>query len=265
MSHHNLFLSTLCTTFDRRRHQSHVIFLSVLSAWGVLLAVNSVTADEGAIVYASKCASCHGEVGQGAEDAYDKPLVGELSVETLAELIERTMPEGEPEECTGEEAFAVAKYIHREFYSRAARIAKGLIDPPKIELARLTVPQHRNALADLIGQFTPQRESNVEQIEQGLTASYYQSKGMTKAHEIKLKQVDHRIDLNLGEGSPHADIEADQFAVIWEGALSAVETGYYEFRITTENGARLYLNNDQTGSRKRLRDDSSVDWSVGTD
>ena len=40
--------------------------------------------------------------------------------------------------------------------------------------------------------------------------------------------------------------------------MKAADTGYYEFRVRTENGARLYVNNDETGGRRKLRDDSSV-------
>ena len=49
-----------------------------------------------------------------------------------------------------------------------------------------------------------------------------------------------------------------QFAIIWQGSLSAQDSGFYEFRIKTQNGVRLYLNNDSSQCRRKLRDDSSV-------
>ena len=219
---------------------------------------DSSAADAGYRVYLALCADCHGEDGQGVSGAHEDPLLGNHSVAVLAKLIERTMPEDDPEACTGQAATQVAEYIYHEFYSPAARVKQGLAEPPRVELARLTVPQYRNAVADVVGRFTPGRNDSQIEVQTGLSASYYQSKGMSKADELRTERVDPRIDYDFAENPPVEGIEADQFAIIWEGCLKAKTTGFYEFRLTTENGARLYLNNDQTGSRKRLRDDSSA-------
>src|SRR5690606_38321318 len=72
------------------------------------------------------------------------------------------------------------------------------------------------------------------------------------------QQVDRRIDFDFQTYSPDEGISADQFAIIWQGSLKTDDTGFYEFRIRTENGARMYLNNDPMESRGKLRDDSSV-------
>src|SRR5690606_1967027 len=101
------------------------------------------------------CAECHGTDGQGEPGVYEIALSGLRSVDELARLIERTMPEGSPEDCVGEEARLVARYMHDEFYSPAARQRKGLDQPLQVELTRLTVEQHRQAIADIIGHFTP--------------------------------------------------------------------------------------------------------------
>ena len=55
-----------------------------------------------------QCAQCHGANGEGVDDEYDKPLYGDRSVDRLANLIERTMPEDEPELCVGDDAAAVS-------------------------------------------------------------------------------------------------------------------------------------------------------------
>ena len=165
------------------------------------------------------------------------------------------MPEEEPETCVGEEARQVAEYIYHEFYSRNAQRRKGLVASPRIELTRLTVPQYKNAVADLIGYFTPQDDSPAEP---GLSAEYYQSKGMSKADKLKQSRIDDSVDFDFGEGSPLESIGADQFSIVWRGALVAEDTGHYEFRVRTQNGARLYLNSDRPQRRRRLRDDSSV-------
>lgn len=223
----------------------------------------------GAEIYQKLCAECHGTEGQGVAGKYDEPLQGNRSVESLARLIERTMPEGKPEECVGEDARQVADYIHREFYSVEARQRKGLADAPRVTLARLTVPQFRNAVADLLGHFTPaprperRRDRDAAEgvertIVPGLRAEYYQSKGMSKADSLQLERIDQQVAFTFGEGSPSPNITADQFTIIWQGALEPRHTGYYEFRLRTENGARLYVNLDATGRGGKLRDDSSA-------
>ncbi|MCA9150251.1 MAG: DUF1592 domain-containing protein, partial [Planctomycetales bacterium] len=201
--------------------------------------------------------------------AYESALAGQRSVGELTRLIERTMPQEHPEECTGDEAQAVAAYIYDEFYSLAARQRKGLDPPLHVELMRLTVPQYLNSVADLLAHFTPevtrQRRGNKDaspdtdgQQEPGLHATYYRSKGMSKADQLSFERTDTRLEFDFHEAAPAEDIPVDQFAIVWTGAIDAAETGEYQFRITTPNGARLYLNNDPGEGRGKLRDDSSV-------
>ena len=222
----------------------------------------------GKAIYKDQCFSCHGADGQGVPDEHDEPLYGDRSIKSLARLIERTMPEEKPEACVGEDALQVADYIYHEFYSPEARREKGLM--PRVTLLRLTVPQYRNAVADLLGQFTPppssgqgrrgqdKKDDSEKLVEPGLSAEYFQSKGMNKADKLLLERIDRSVDFDFGEGSPSEDITADQFSVIWQGAFLANRTGHYEFRVSTENGARLYLNSENAGRRRKMRDDSSV-------
>ena len=103
-------------------------------------------------IYRQKCASCHGASGEGTDDHYPRPLVGERPVASLARLIAKTMPEDAPGECVGEDAQRVAAYIYETFYSKDAQ-ARNKFRLPRIELSRLTVRQYRNAVTDLIGSF----------------------------------------------------------------------------------------------------------------
>ena len=211
----------------------------------------------GATIYRERCADCHGTDGQGLEDGFPDPLLGDYPVEVLARLVEHTMPEGDAESCVGEEADDVAHYVFNTFYSLRARIQRGLVAPPRVQLARLTVAQHRNVLADLIRAFTP--VTRRRQFDPGLEGEYFQSKGMSKANALKLRRVDTSIDFDFGQGSPTELITTnDQFAIVWQGSLLAPQTGHYEFRVRSPNGVRLYLNNDPVPKRNKLRDDSSV-------
>ena len=164
--------------------------------------------DSGKERYEQKCARCHGVVGEGTAEGHEAPLVGELSVAELGEVIAETMPEDAPESCVGDEAMQIAAYIFEAFYSPAAAGRRGM-GRPRVELGHLTVAQYRNAVADLLGEFTPAPSANTEASENqtdaapraGLMAEYFSSKGMSKADDLKEARTDHAIDFNFGEGA----------------------------------------------------------------
>jgi mono/diheme cytochrome c family protein len=193
----------------------------------------------GARVYQEKCAVCHGPKGEGTDDYYPMPLVGDRPLVDLARLIEKTMPEGEPEECVGEEARKVAAYIYDAFYSP---IAQARNRPARVELSRLTVRQYENAVADLIGGFS---WSGRWDDERGLEAEYFKSRLFRNEHRV-IERRDATVDFDFGESSPDAEqIEAEEFAIRWQGAIFAPETGEYEFILETDNGARLWVNDNR--------------------
>lgn len=206
----------------------------------------------GAKIYLDQCLHCHGENGQGVAGKYDETLHGERSVESLTKLIARTMPEDTDEKCSPAEAKAVAGYIHDSFYSPAARAR---LNPAKIDLARLTNRQYRESVADLIGGFRPVKQATNSG---GLQAEYFQSKGMNKKEKKILERTDRLVSFDFGTNSPVEGITADQFSIAWNGSLRAAETGLYEFRITTPNGARLYFNTDLAAGDSNRRDDSDA-------
>src|SRR5690606_22350034 len=98
------------------------------------------------------CVECHGAKGEGVKDVYDEPLIGERSLDSLARRIDRTMPEGDEHLVVGEEAKTVAQYIYDAFYSPAAQARNS---KPEFDLARLTGPQFKKSVAELIGRFRP--------------------------------------------------------------------------------------------------------------
>ena len=72
-------------------------------------------------IYRQKCAVVSWALsGEGTEDHYPRPLIGERPVASLARLIAKTMPEDAPGECVGEDAQKVAAYIYETFYSKDA-------------------------------------------------------------------------------------------------------------------------------------------------
>lgn len=228
-----------------------------LLALGVGFGASARAADSGLSragerIYRKQCAHCHGAKGEGVHGKYDDALYGTRSVDSLARLIQRTMPEDRDEKCSASEAQAVAAFIHDAFYSLEARAR---LHPVKAEPAHLTNRQFRESVADLIGSFTTPRQASKPG---GLRAEYHQSKGMNKKEKLVLTRVDPEVRFDFGEGSPAEGITPDQFSIAWSGSLLAAESGVHEFRLSTPNGARVYLNADLLEGDSNQRDDSSA-------
>lgn len=187
-------------------------------------------------VYRQLCARCHGQAGEGTQENYPHALVGKRSVDQLTRFIVKTMPEDDPGKCTGEDAEKVAAYIYGAFYSKDAQARN---KPPRLELARLTVRQYRNAVADLVSSFrTPGHWDG----RRGLHGEYFKSRRFRNGERV-LERVDPRIQFDFGTASPVPEkVEAGQFSIRWQGAVLAPETGTYEFVVRTEHATRLWVN-----------------------
>lgn len=97
--------------------------------------------------YASMCASCHGEVGEGGFGTrlVDTPS----SVAALTRAIDQRMPQGNPGACRGECASSLAVYIKENFTTAA--LSCDVIAPSPRSLRLLTRREYRNTLRDLLG------------------------------------------------------------------------------------------------------------------
>jgi cytochrome c553 len=208
---------------------------------GLVLALVAATGQAaeprtGQQIYKQQCAWCHGARGEGKAKHYDKPLAGSRSLAQLRALIAKTMPEDDPGSLPAADAEKVAAYVYGAFYSKTAQDRKA---PPRIELARLTVNQYRNSVADLIGSFrSPGRWDE----EHGLDGDYFGSR-RGKGGKPLLSRRDGEIRFQFGSGSPDADrIPPQEFTIRWRGSVFAPETGDYDFVVRTENGVRLWVN-----------------------
>ena len=205
----------------------------------------------GEVVYRQDCMSCHGSVGEGVAGKADEPLVGEKSITSLAKYIAREMPENDPGTLSLADATASAEYIHKAFYSGEARARN---HPPRIELAHLTVRQYRESIADLLASL---RNATSTTETGGLAGTYRErperdpKKPDQNRPEVTYKQqVDPVIDFDFGEKAPEKGNYAAQFSINWSGSVLVPDTGEYEFRVTSPNGVRLYVNAPENGSEK---------------
>lgn len=196
-------------------------------------------------IYRQMCARCHGAKGEGTKK-YESPLVGDKSLPQLAAVIDRTMPEGEPEKLDAEGSKRVARYVYDAFYSPTAQ-AK--LSPPRVELARLTVKQYRNAVADAIGSFRGAPKCDDKQ---GLHAEYYNARNFNGRAKL-IDRTDVEVNFDFGKEAPKgeakggakAKFDAHQFSIRWEGSVWAPETGTYEFIVRTDHAARLWVNDNR--------------------
>ncbi|MAT15193.1 MAG: hypothetical protein CMJ46_07990 [Planctomyces sp.] len=241
-------LYLLCASVPHARADENPAAATVPSDREVLLS-------QGESIWKMKCAECHGANGEGVEQLYDKALAGDETVGQLAELIDRTMPEGAPEECQGDDAVAVATWIHEAFYSEAARLRNR---PPRITLTHLTSNQLQQSLADLYGRF----HGNMPLEEQrGLRAEYYNGSSRNK-NNLKMERIDPVVNFDWGTWGPGNGISKDAFYVYWQGGLKVEESGQYEiimrstaaFKMDFGRFGRLFIDNHvQSGDKSEFR------------
>jgi mono/diheme cytochrome c family protein len=207
---------------------------------GCLVAAEQVP--EGRALYRQHCAKCHGKNGEGVKGKYDDALHGDWSIEKLTRVIEKTMPEDDPDKINGPPVEAVARYINDAFYSREARARN---HPARVELARLTNRQYASTIADLLRAFGS-ANGDVSG-DHGLRASYRSRKPRDDASRKNFERVDRQVDFRLDADAPDAEklgLGTNEVNVTWRGSLIAPDTGEYEFIIKTPNGARLWVNDE---------------------
>jgi hypothetical protein len=190
-------------------------------------------------IYLTRCASCHGNSGEGVDEEYPHPLVGERSLVELTKYIEKSMPKGTREKCVGEDAKRVAAFIYDAFYSPVAQARN---KPAPVELSRLTVRQYQNAVADLLGSF---RGPAHWDFSHGVKGEYFKSRRI-RGNERVLERLDPVVQFDF----EHTGLDAEKFdpngfSARWEGSILAPETGEFEFIIRTKHAARLWINDLQ--------------------
>ncbi|MCC9601770.1 DUF1588 domain-containing protein [Stieleria sp. JC731] len=185
-------------------------------------------------LYAEQCLSCHGENGKGQTEGYTDPLIGDASIGQLAEIIAETMPEEDPDLCVGDDAKAVAEYVHQSFYSEAAQLRNR---PAQVAFSRLTGRQLQQSLADLYTHFysSPWFEKK-----QGLSGSYFDS-NRWDSKKLKVERTDKTVDFSFGHEAPVEGVAAEEFYIHWSGSLNVEHTGRYEIVVHSTCSMKLHL------------------------
>ncbi len=227
------WLILMHTNSLRHSSQFAIVLLPLLA--GLANAAESA----GEAIYKKECLRCHGPLGQGTKKA-EAPLGGDKSIDQLAVVVQKTMPETNPGKLTLAEAKSVAAWMYDAFYSPAAQ-AK--IRPPRVELSHLTVSQYRNAVSDLIASFRGPVGGWGK--ERGLRGQYHKSRNFDGKQKV-LERLDPEIKFDWKTETPVPEkIEPHEFAIRWNGSLLVSETGTYDIVLKTEQATRLWVN-DQT-------------------
>src|SRR5262245_17096222 len=204
------------------RKPAGLILAALAFLWPCRHAVgrDAAAATRGEQVYMERCASCHGPSGSGVKDRHEAPLQGNKSVQQLARYIEKNMPEDKPGTCVGEEAEAVAKYIHESFYSPLAQARN---KPARIESSRLTGRQFQNVLADLVAAFLPSSKPSAAR---GLRGEFFDSRRPGDRRVIE--RIDPEVRFDFGRATPSLEgLETKGFSARWSGSLITADTGEY--------------------------------------
>jgi mono/diheme cytochrome c family protein len=200
-------------------------------------------------IYKEMCARCHGKNGEGTAK-YKVPLVGDKSVAQLALVVDRTMPEDDPDKLDYEGSKRVSQYLYDAFYSPDAQ-AK--LNPPRVELSRLTVRQYKNAVADTVASFRPSvaavSDRGHNNARQGLRGEYFNARNFRNDKRL-IDRTDPEVNFHFGTAGPAGETKKEsfdphQFSIRWEGSVLAPETGDYEFVVRTEHALRLWVNDNQ--------------------
>lgn len=73
----------------------------------------------------------------------------------------------------------------------------------------------------------------------GLTGQYYDNQDLTA---LLLTRTDATVDFDFGTGSPASGIGSNTFSARWTGQLKPAVTADYTFYVTSNDGARLWIN-----------------------
>jgi len=203
----------------------------------------------GASIFSAQCANCHGAMGEGNEDFYPDPLIGDASIGELTKIIVETMPEEDPDLCVGKDAEAVAAYIHHQFYSEAAQIRNR---PPRQMLQRLTGDQLQQSLSNLYAAFASvHRDTWKERKEQhGLEARYYTGKEWKDEH-LKIKRTDPVLDFDFGMDGPKkvdgsdSGVDGESFHAHWKGGVRIEQSGRYEIIVRSTTSFECFFGHDK--------------------
>jgi glucose/arabinose dehydrogenase len=99
-----------------------------------------------------------------------------------------------------------------------------------------TVNQPRTATVTIVDDDGPPTPGNGN----GLLGSYYNDVALS---ELVFERTDATINFGWGTGSPAGSLHGDTFSIRWRGRIEPLYSETYTFRTTSDDGVRLWVNN----------------------
>ncbi|MBW4604868.1 MAG: DUF4347 domain-containing protein [Calothrix sp. FI2-JRJ7] len=128
-----------------------------------------------------------------------------------------------------------------------------------------TISLQGNQVSDTSGNFAEAKtlgnfQVNIAGTGTGLAAEYFDNMNFTN---LKVSRTDATVNFNWGKNSPDSRIAIDTFSARWTGQVEAKFTERYNFFTTTDDGVRLWVN-DQLLIDK-LNDQAAIEWNGSID
>jgi len=80
---------------------------------------------------------------------------------------------------------------------------------------------------------------------EGLLGEYYERDAANPWQTLLMKRMDPMVNFSWGDGSPDPSVPTDNFMIRWTGEVEAPASGTYTFYTSTDDGIRLWVNNEQ--------------------
>lgn len=82
---------------------------------------------------------------------------------------------------------------------------------------------------------------------EGYQATYYRNQAGASPQfgDVVLRRIDREINFDWGNGSPDQAVPADYFGTRWEGSFVAQQAGRHALRTNTDDGVRLYVDDQR--------------------
>ena len=173
------------------------------------------------------CANCH-QPGTGNRAAFDARLTTPLEDQNLL-----NGPLNETLGLSGMRTIVAQNVPKSMIHYRMNSLQSGVAMPP---LAKNVVDVDGvQLIADWINSLTPENPTDP-----GLEATYFDNQDFTNP---VLNRIDPVVNFNWGTGSPDPVMGADNFSIRWDGLIEVPVSGTYTFYTTTDDGVRLWVNN----------------------
>ena len=80
---------------------------------------------------------------------------------------------------------------------------------------------------------------------EGLLGEYYERDAANPWQTLLMKRLDPTVDFSWGDNSPDPSVPNDNFMIRWTGEIEAPATATYTFHTQTDDGIRLWVNDEQ--------------------